>query len=396
MVIRARISVTNPRGDAKLFASCNGQRVCFAPKLSLTSVAQKSLADLLDGSSQKIHRGRTFVGKFLREEVSMGQLRRRRFLIASSALLAAPLVARAQKSERVHRIGVLFPSEGRSPYNDRFEKLLGDLGWIKGRNVSFIYRYSKVNDRLPALARELVRERVDIIVAVGTPGSLAAKQATTTIPVVFYVVGDPVGVGLVSSLNRPGGNVTGISGITYQLGAKRLEFLREVLPEARLFGFLLDRTDPTASQNLVWLKRGLGSAKLTIEPFYAERAVEIEPTFQMMKQRRVDGVLVMPDSRFFQERARIVKLAADLSLPAIYPFEQFVEAGGLMSYCANFLDMQAQAVAYVDKILRGSNPSGLPVQEPTKLKLDINLKTAKALGLKIPESLLLRADRMIE
>ena len=175
-----------------------------------------------------------------------------------------------------------------------------------------------------------------------------------------------------------------------------MEFLREVLPEARLFGFLLDRTDPTASQNLVWLKRGLGSAKLTIEPFYAERAVEIEPTFQMMKQRRVDGVLVMPDSRFFQERARIVKLAADLSLPAIYPFEQFVEAGGLMSYCANFLDMQAQAVAYVDKILRGSNPSGLPVQEPTKLKLDINLKTAKALGLKIPESLLLRADRMIE
>lgn len=325
----------------------------------------------------------------------MGQLRRRQILIASGALLAAPLVARARKSERVYRIGLLLPRERRIPFDDRFEKLLGNLGWIKGRNVRFIYRYSKVNDRLPALARELVRERVDIIVTVGTPGSLAAKRATTTIPIVFYVVGDPVGVGLVSSLGRPGGNITGISGITYQLGAKRLQFLRELLPEARHFGFLLDRTDPTASQNLVWLKRGLGSAKLTIEPFYAERPGEIAPAFQSMRQHGVDGVLIMPDSQFYNERSHIVKLAADLQLPAIYPFKQFVEAGGLMSYSASALQMQAQSVAYVDKILRGSNPSALPVLDPTKLELEINLKTAKALGLTIPESVLLSADRVI-
>jgi putative ABC transport system substrate-binding protein len=316
--------------------------------------------------------------------------------MVAALLLVGMLAGEARPADRVYRIGVLSPGGGRTPSVDMLEKRLGDLGWMKGRNVDFSYRYSRVNDALPALARELVQEGVDIIVSSGTPASLAAKQATTSIPVVFYSVGDPVGVGLVSSLGRPGGNVTGISGITYQLGAKRLEFLSQVLPDARLVGVLLNRTDPTASQVLGALKAGLGSVNVTVEPFYAGRLEEIEAAFEAMKRHGVNGAMVQPDGMFLAQRASIVKLAADLRLPTIYAFMEDVEAGGLMSYGASFLDMQAQAVAYIDKILRGAVPSGLPVQEPTKLELAINVKTAKALRLTVPSSLMFRADRVIE
>lgn len=322
--------------------------------------------------------------------------RRLTMSVAAAVLLVFALAVEAQADGKVYGVGVLSPTEGRNPLDETLERRLGDLGWIKGRNVSFSYRYSRVNDALPALATELVQERVDIIVTSGTPASLAAKQTTTTIPVVFYSVGDPVGVGLVSSLGRPGGNVTGISGITYQLGAKRVELLKEVLPEARLVGILLNRTDPTASQVLGALKAGLGSAKVTVEPFYAGRPDEIESAFQTMKRHGVNGAVVQPDGMFWAQRPRVVRLAADLRLPTIYGFKEDVEAGGLMSYGASILDMQAQAVVYIDKILRGSIPSALPVQEPTKLELAINAKTAKMLGLTIPPSLLLRADRVIE
>ena len=315
---------------------------------------------------------------------------------AAALLLVGTSSAEAQSGDKVHRIGVLSPTDGRNPSDDTLERRFDELGWVKGRNVSFSYRYSRVNDALPALAKELVQERVDVIVTSGTPASLAAKQATTTIPVVFYSVGDPVGVGLVSSLGRPGGNVTGISGITYQLGAKRLELLNQVLPEARLVGVLLNRTDPTASQVFGALKAGLGSAKVTVEPFYAGRPAEIDAALQAMKRDGVNGAMVQPDGMFWAQRPKIVKLAADLRLPTIYAFQEDVEAGGLMSYGASWLDMQAQAVTYIDKILRGSIPSGLPVMEPTKLELVVNVKTAKALGLTIPRSVLLRADRVVE
>lgn len=191
-------------------------------------------------------------------------------------------------------------------------------------------------------------------------------------------------------------NVTGISGITYQLGAKRLELLKEVLPEARLVGLLLNRTDPAASQVLGALKAGLRSAKVTVEAFYASRPDEIDSAFQTMKRHRVNGAVVQPDGMFWAHRSRIVRLAADLRLPTAYAFKEDVEAGGLMSYGASISEMQAQAVVYIDKILRGSIPSRLPVQEPTKLELVINAQTAKMLGLAIPPSLLLRADRVIE
>jgi ABC-type uncharacterized transport system substrate-binding protein len=336
------------------------------------------------------------VGEFDREEVSMGQLRRRRFLIASSALLAAPLVAGGQKGERVYRVGLLIPTAGRGPLEDIREKRFADLGWIKGRNISFIYRYSKVNDRLPALAKELAQEKVDVIMAVGTPAALAAKQATAAIPVVFHEVGDPVGVGLVSSLSRPGGNVTGISSLTFELGAKRLKLLTETLPEARRIGVLMNRTDPTASQVLEALRAGLTSGDVTVEPYYAGRPAEIETAFQSMKRHHVDGAMVQPDGMFWAQRARIVKLASELRLPTVYPHKQDVEAGGLMSYGASFLAMQAQAIAYVDKILKGAKPGDLPIQRAAEFELYINRKSAEALGLTIPQSLLLQADKVIE
>jgi putative ABC transport system substrate-binding protein len=321
---------------------------------------------------------------------------RRRFLLTALAALTTPIAAEAQSGDKLYRIGVLSPTAGRNPLDDALEKRLGDLGWSKGRNVSFSYRYSRVNDALPVMAKELVRERVDIIVTTGTPASLAAKEATTTIPIVFYSVGDPVGVHLVSNLGRPGRNVTGISGITYQLGAKRLELLKELLPEARLVGILLNPTDPTSSQVLGALKAGLGSTNVTVGPFYAGIPAEIEAAFQAMKRRGVSGVVVQPDGMFWAQRPSIVKLAADLRVPTIYAFNEDVEAGGLMSYGADILDMQAQAVTYVDRILRGSLPADLPVLEPTKVALAINLKTAKTLGLTIPPSLLLRAHHVIE
>ena len=311
------------------------------------------------------------------------------------AVVITTLGAAAQQGKRYH-IGVLSPANGRTPLDDSLEKRLTGLGWMNDKHLTFSYRYSGVNDALPALAKELVRERVDVIITSGTPASLAARDATTTIPVVFYSVGDPVGVGLVSSLSRPGHNVTGISGITYQLGAKRLELLREVLPDARRLGMLLNSTDPTASQVFKALNDGIRATSVTVEPFYAARPSELGATFQAMKQRGVGGVLVQPDGMFWAHRADIVKLAADLRVPVIYGFREDVDAGGLMSYGASMSDMQARAAAYVDKILRGSRPSELPVEEPTKFELVINLKTAKALGLTIPPSVLGRADQVIE
>ena len=216
------------------------------------------------------------------------------------------------------------------------------------------------------------------------------------IPIVFYSVGDPVGVGLVSSLSRPGGNVTGISGITFQLGAKRLQLLREVVPRARLLGMLLNSTDPTASQVFKALQNGIRSVSVSVEPFYAGRPSELDAAFRAIKRRGVGGVLVQPDGMFRAHRASIMKLAAEVRVPVIYGFRDDVDAGGLMSYGASISDMQARAVEYVDKILRGARPSELPVEEPTKIELAINLKTAKMLGLTIPPALLLRADQVIE
>ena len=314
-------------------------------------------------------------------------------VVAMSTVTMVP--ADAQQPRNV-RIGALHGTGGRGPLDDIMEKRFGDLGWVSGRNATFVVRYGDTNDALPALARELVREQLDVILTSGTPASLAAKGATSTMPVVFYSVGDPVGVGLVASLGQPGGNVTGISGITYQLGAKRLELLTQLVPQTRLVGVLLNPTDPTVTRVFDALKRGVHGAKPALEPFYAGRPSELDGAFAAMKRRGVSGVIVQPDAMFWGQRATIVKLAAEARLPAIYAFREDVLVGGLICYGAPIGDMLEQAVGYADKILRGAKPSDLPVQEPTKLEFVVNAKTAKALGLTVPAALLLRADRVIE
>jgi putative tryptophan/tyrosine transport system substrate-binding protein len=322
---------------------------------------------------------------------------RRCFVLLTVATLSICAAALGAKAEELKRVGVLEATKRPNPFDDLFESRMRDLGWVNGKNVAFVYRATGgVNDTLPMLAKELVAERVDIILTSGTPGSLAARDATKTIPVVFWSVGDPVGVGLVRSLSQPGGNVTGISGITYQLGAKRLELLKEAMPGAKLIGMLLDSADTTAPQVFEALKGGVRSSTVSVEPFYVAHPSDLDPVFRKIKAESVDGVLVQPDGMFWTQRPTIVKLAADLHLPVIYGFREDVDAGGLMSYGADATNMLDNAVVYVDKILRGAKPADLPVQEARKLDLAINLKTAKALGLAIPPSLLARADHVVE
>jgi putative tryptophan/tyrosine transport system substrate-binding protein len=314
-------------------------------------------------------------------------------LIASALISSAPL---GVKAEELKRIGVLLATTSARPLEDLLESRMSALGWVKGKNVEFIYRRTGVNDALPELAKELVNERVDVILTSGTPGALAAKNATATIPIIFTSVGDPVGVGLVSSLSRPGGNVTGISGITYKLGAKRLELLREVLPHAKLFGVLLNSTDPTASEVFKALKDGMRSASVVVKPFYAAHPSDLEGAFRAIKDQNVGGLLVQPDGMFWTQRPNIVESTAKLHMPVIYGFKEDVDAGGLMSYGADYQDMFEHAIVYVDKVMRGVKPADLPVQEAEKLDLAINLKTAKALGITVPTPLLVSADHVVE
>jgi ABC-type uncharacterized transport system substrate-binding protein len=328
--------------------------------------------------------------------VSVVRLMDRRVFVTGVVATVAQAHAATGQPVRMYCIGLLHATGGRGSVEDFLEKRLGDFGWVDGRNVSLLYRYGQTNDALPALANELVARNPDVIVTGGTPASLAAKNATMGIPVVFYSVGDPVGVGLVTSLGRPGGNVTGIRGVTYQLGAKRLELLRQVLPEARRFGVLLNSTDPTVTRVLETLKADTRGTNVAVEPFYAGRPTDLDAAFQGMKRRAVNAVLVQPDGMFWAQRARIVRFAADLHLPAIYACKEDADAGGLMWYGASIPGMLDQALQYVDKILKGAKPGDLPVQESTKLELVVNIKTAKALGLSIPPSPLLRTDQVIE
>jgi putative tryptophan/tyrosine transport system substrate-binding protein len=324
-------------------------------------------------------------------------MNRRRFLLTSLAgALAAPLAAEGQQAAKVVKVGSLYPTARRGMLEEYFEKRMVGAGWVSGENVSYAPRYSPHGGALPALALELVRERVHVIVTVGTPASLAAKKATTTIPVVFSSVGDPVGVGLVSNLGHPEGNVTGISGITYQLSAKRLELLRTAVPGARRVAMLVNPTDPTVATILAALERGSQGTGVEIEAFEAGRQADLEPRFRSMRSRGVHALVVQPDGMFWAYRAEIVKLAAEARIPAVYAFKEDATAGGLMSYGASILGMHDQVVVYVDRILRGARPAELPVQEPTKFELVINLKTARALGLTIPPSLLARADQVID
>jgi putative ABC transport system substrate-binding protein len=323
-------------------------------------------------------------------------MKRRDFIALGGAALARPAAAWAQ----VPVIGFL---NGQSPAEyDRFLAAfragLAETGFVEHRNVGIEYRWAQgQNDRLPTFAAELVRLQVSVIVAIaGTASAFAAKAATETIPIVFTAGADPVKLGLVSSFNRPGGNLTGVSFLVAELGSKRLELLHELVPAATTIGFLVNPTGATSQAEMTDVQtaaRVLG-LHLHLENASDERAVE--SAFARFVQQRVDALFVLSDPFFNDQRGRLAALAARHGLPATYSTRSHVEAGGLMSYGPNLTDVYRQTGIYTGRVLKGEKPADLPVVQPTSLELVINLRTAKALGLEVPAKLLALTDEVIE
>jgi len=315
------------------------------------------------------------------------------------ALLSAPFPADAQQAGRTFRIGYLGVS---SPSLERhlveaFRQRLRDLGYVEGQSITIEYRWAEgQDDRLPDLAADLVRLKPDVIVTTGTPGTLAAKQATKAIPVVMTSSGDPVQAGLVVSLARPGGNVTGLTIFGPELEGKRLEFLREAIPRLSRVAVLWNPANPALVPVLREAQIAAEALRLTLQPVVEVRRVDdLELAFATIASARPHALVVIIDRFLLAHRRRIVDFAANRRLPAMYGYREYVDAGGLMSYAPSDINLFRGAAVYVDKILKGANPANLPVQQPAKLELTINLKTAKALGLTIPQSLLRRADEVI-
>jgi putative ABC transport system substrate-binding protein len=327
-------------------------------------------------------------------------LERRTFIkLATGSLLAAPLAAEAQQPGKTPRIGVLSLASGPNPNMDIFQGLR-ELGWIEGKNIAVEYRWAAGReDQLPALAAELVRLKVDVIVTWTSPAALAAKQATTTIPIVMTFVADPVGSGLVDSLARPGGNITGVSTLATGLVAKRLDLLKAMVSGVKRMaalwqpGVFGEHTRRNMREETEVAARALGVQVQFVE---ARRPDDLERAFAAMREARSDALLVFPSPMLFEACRRIVDHAAKNRLPAVYSWREGPEAGGLASYATNFPDMYRRAATYVDRILKGAKPANLPIEEPSKFELVINLKTAKALGLTIPPSVLGRADEVIQ
>ncbi len=312
-------------------------------------------------------------------------------------ILATPLAAEAQPAGKVPRVGFLLPGAQATsaPFVDAFRQGLG--GYVEGRTIEIHYRWAEGKaERLPELAGELVRLKVDILVTPGQQATLAVKQATATIPIVMVGVQDPVGTGLVGSLARPGANVTGLSAQAEEYAAKWLELLKTVLPHLARVAVLADPTNP--SYDVYWraLRPAARTLGVQLHALDARQPGDLPGAFAEAARQRV-GALVVPLQPFTtRAQSRIVELAAKSRLPAIYALKEAVGIGGLMAYGASLPDMYRQAAIYVDKILKGAKPADLPVEQPTKFELVINLKTAKALGLKIPQSVLIRADEVIQ
>ncbi len=318
----------------------------------------------------------------------------------AGGLLAAPLAAEAQPASKTARIGFLSLSTGPTPTMD-ISPGLRELGWIEGQNIAVEYRWAAGReDQLPALAAELVRLKVDVIVTSSGLAAQAAKRATATIPIVATFVADPVGAGLVASLARPGGNITGLTTLAAGLSAKRLELLKAVVSGSTRIAVLWQRGalgGERAERDMVEETQVAGrTLGLQLRFVEARRPDDVEQAFSAMTEARVGGLLVLPGPMLFEARRSIVAHAAKSRLPVVYPWREAASVGGLMSYSTNFPDMYRRAATYVDKILKGAKAADLPFEQPTKFELVINLKTAKALGLTIPQSLLQRADQVIE
>jgi putative tryptophan/tyrosine transport system substrate-binding protein len=329
----------------------------------------------------------------------MAHMRRRDFItLLGGAAAAWPLAARAQHGGQLTTIGLLGSGTvaAQSQWTAAFVQRMRELGWTEGRNLRIEYRWAEGHtERLPELADELVRLKVDIIVTHNTPPPLAAKRATSVIPIVFATAGDPVGTGIVASLARPGGNVTGLSSQSPDAAGKRLELLRELVPGLRRLAVLTDIGNPFTEREKSEVQRAARILGLELAAVEIRRAEDIDSAFQGL-QMHVQALYVPAVPLFFANRARINSLALAVRLPTMHLVREYVEAGGLMSYGPNWPDMWRHAADLVDKILRGAKPADIPVQQPTKFDLVVNMTTAKALGLNIPDKLLALADEVIE
>ena len=323
-------------------------------------------------------------------------------LLALCSMLLAPCSAvEAQQTAKIFRIGFLDSStaSGSAVLLEAFRQELSKLGWIEGKNIIIEYRFAEQRpERVPELATDLVRLKVDLILVAATPPALAAKKATTTIPIVMANAGDPVAAGLVASLARPGGNVTGLSGLSTQLNTKRLEVLKDAVPKLARVGLLRPKGDSIANElQLKELVAAAVALKLKLEEIETEPdAKGLDSAFRTAKQKEVGAIMTTTTRPYFAERKRIVELAGKYRLPAIYFQKEFVDEGGLMSYGADFDDLFRRAAVYVDKILKGAKPADLPVQQATKFEFIINLKAAKQIGLTLSPEFLARANKVIK
>jgi putative ABC transport system substrate-binding protein len=323
---------------------------------------------------------------------------RRSFITLLSGAAIWPVAARAQQPAKLPTIGFLGSgtAAAQSQWTAAFVQRLRELGWSEGRNVAIEYRWAEGrSERFAEIAAEFVRLKVDVVLTHNTPPVLEAKRATSLIPIVFATAGDPVGSGIVASLARPGGNVTGLSSQQPDTAGKRLELLRELVPGLHRLGILTDVGNPYAALDVNEVRGAARTLGLEVDTFEIRRAEDIVPAFEAL-EGRAQALYVLTVPLLFANRVRINTLALATRLPTMHGVREYVEAGGLLSYGPNWPHMWSRAADYVDKILRGAKPADLPVEQPTKFELVINLKTAKALGLAIPESFLLRANEVIE
>ena len=331
----------------------------------------------------------------------MCDVRRRLFLIFTGILLAAPFTSVAQQSGKVWRIGFLTtrsrPSSLETDFLGAWIPKLNELGYIEAKNFTIDWRFADGDHgRLPSLAAELVRSNPDLILVAGTPAARAAQKATTTIPIVMAGVADPVGLGLVASLSRPGGNITGTAIMATDVSIKSLEFLRAMVPNLTRVAVLLNPTNPIDPIALKQIQAAAGPVGVSVVAFEATNPDQIDAAFAAISRSRVGAVIVAPDPFLVNQARQIVESAARIRLPAMYPFRPFVEAGGLMCYGQNIYENYRLAATYIDRIFKGARPSELPVEQPTQLEFVVNSKAAAAIGLKIPQAILLRADQVIE
>jgi putative ABC transport system substrate-binding protein len=326
-------------------------------------------------------------------------MNRRTFLCGLTlGTLAAPLAGDAQPLAKSARIGVLtLAVASSSPLAEAFRQGLREHGYVEGQDIAFEYRYAQGRaDQLPVLAAELVRLKVDVIVTESNVAALAAKRATETIPIVMAIAGDPIKAGVVGSLARPGGNVTGLTLIHPELSGKRLQLLREAVPKIALVAVIWNPADPAAVDFLRETEAAARSLGLRLHAIEAHAPAELDAAFKAVADTRPSAFFSLPGGMFQDNQTRIIEFATKNRLPGVFPSRVFVEAGGLMSYGPNLAASSRRAAAFVDKLLKGAKPADLPIEQPTKFELVINLKTAKVLGLTIPPSGLLRADQVIE